>query len=60
MLVFLQANCSTTVREIEHAIGLNYSSLRTIDDYLKANKIRSFNGPLKLLIFHIALKRVYH
>ena len=46
MLVFLQTNCSATVREIKHAIGLS-CSLRTIDDYLKANKVRSFNAPLK-------------
>ena len=46
MLVFLQTHQTATLREIKSAIGLT-CSVRTIDDYLKGNKIHTFNAPLK-------------
>ena len=46
MLVFLQTNQSATLREIKTKVELE-CSLRTINDYLKANKVHSFNAPLK-------------
>ena len=46
MLCFLHTHQTATLREIKSAIGLT-CSLRTIDDYLTANKVRSFNAPLK-------------
>ena len=46
MLVFLQTNQTATFREIKTAIRLNFS-LRTINDHLQANKVHTFNAPLK-------------
>lgn len=46
MLVFLQTHQTATVREIKFALRLT-CSMRTVDDYLKANKVHQFKAPLK-------------
>ena len=46
MLFFLQTNQSATLREIRTKVDLK-CSLRTINEYIKANKVHSFNAPLK-------------
>lgn len=55
MLVYLQTHSTATIREIKSELGLN-CCLKTIDNYLKEDKVHSFKAPLKPSHFPIHLK----
>lgn len=55
LIAFLLRNPTSTLREIKVNLGL-VCSTRTIDDYLKYNKIHTFDSPRKPAHFPVHLK----